>query len=95
MIDGIRGVLGEKLALNDGCVSWRIIVVQNPCVLSPQIRSFLPHFLPQTLHNDQTIMFIYGLALREKFVVDDAPIVEENRRCVFGANSVPSGRAEL
>ena len=44
-------VIGQKPSSQEGRMGWRIVMVEQPCVVPPLIRSLPSHVLPQTFQN--------------------------------------------
>ena len=65
---------------NDGIVRRCVIVVQNPRVVCPQIRSFLANCFTQTSHNAQIILLVDGLAFWKEFMMHNTSVIHENRK---------------
>ncbi|UYV74055.1 hypothetical protein LAZ67_11001989 [Cordylochernes scorpioides] len=59
-------------------VCWRIIVVEDPRLASPQLRPFLPDRFPQSPQNSQVGVSSYCRTLLLKFMMNDALVVEEH-----------------
>ena len=79
-MDGIRFVFSQMLTDNDGIVRRCVIVLQNPRVVCPQIRSFLANCFTQTSHNAQIILLVDGLALWKEFIMHNTSVIHENRK---------------
>jgi hypothetical protein len=58
-------------------VTGRIVVVENPILRAPQIRSRSQNVLPQTPQNFAAKLCVDGLALGDKFAMNNAANVEK------------------
>ena len=71
-------VFGQKLPRKHQCVSWCVIMVQNPWLIFPQFCAFLTNCLPQSAHNFKVLFLIDGTTLWQEFMMHHAIAVEEN-----------------
>jgi hypothetical protein len=71
-------VVGEKLTNEECSVTRCIVVVENPILHAPQIRSLSPNVLPQTPQNFAIKLFVDSLALGDKFAMNNAADVEKH-----------------
>ena len=51
-------VFGQKLTHKHRCVSWRVIILQNPWLVFPQFCEFLTNYCTQLAHNFKLIFLI-------------------------------------
>ena len=73
----MRLVFSEKVTKNECSVRQRIIVVQKPTVVFPQIRPLETNSFTQTTHNVQIIFFVDKLAGRKEFIMHHTTIIEK------------------
>jgi hypothetical protein len=71
-------VVGEKLTNEECLVTGCIVVVENPILRVPQIRSLSPNVLPQTPQNFAVKLCIDGLALGDEFTMNNTTDVEKH-----------------
>jgi hypothetical protein len=64
--------------MNKECSVTGCIVMENPVLSAPQIRSLSPNVLPQTLQNFTVKLCVDGLALGDKFAMNSAVDVEKH-----------------
>jgi hypothetical protein len=65
--------------MNEECsVTGCIVVVENPILRAPQIRSLSPIVLPQKPQNFAVKLCADGLALGDKFTMNNAADVEKH-----------------
>jgi hypothetical protein len=65
-------VVGEKFTNEECSVTGCIVVVENPILCVPQIRSLLENVLPQTPQNFSVKLCVDGLDLGDEFVMNNA-----------------------
>jgi hypothetical protein len=70
-------VVGKKFK-NEECSMTGCIVVENPILYAPQTWSLLPNILPQTPQNFAVKLCVDGLALGDKFAMNNAADVEKH-----------------
>jgi hypothetical protein len=70
-------VVGEKLTNEKCSVTGCIVVVENPILRAPQIRSLSPNVLRQTPQNFAVKLCADGLALGDEFAMNNAADVEK------------------
>jgi hypothetical protein len=63
-------VVGEKLTNEECSVSGRIVVVENPILRAPQIRSLSQNVLPQTPQNFAVKLCVDGVPLWDEFAMN-------------------------
>ncbi|UYV81585.1 hypothetical protein LAZ67_20001601 [Cordylochernes scorpioides] len=66
----------QELRDFEGCVRRRVIVVEDPRLVPPQLRPFLPDRFPQSPQNSQVGVSSYCRALLLKLMMNDALVVE-------------------
>jgi hypothetical protein len=71
-------VVGEKLT-NEECSVTGCIVLENPILRAPQIRSLSLNGLPQTPQNFAVKLRVDGLALGDEFTMNNAADVKKTR----------------
>ena len=71
-------VFGQKLTDKHRCVSWCVIMVQNPWLVFTQFCAFLTNSFAQSAHNFQIIFRIDRTTLWQKFIMHHAIAIEEN-----------------
>jgi hypothetical protein len=59
-------------------VTGCIVVVENPILCAPQIQSLLPNVFPQMQQNFTVKLCVDGLALGDKFAMNNATDVEKH-----------------
>jgi hypothetical protein len=71
-------VAGEKLMNEECSVTWCIVIVENPILRAPQMRSLSPNVLPQMPQNFAVKLFVDDLALGDEFAMNNAADVEKH-----------------
>ena len=71
-------VFDHKLTHKHRCVSWCVIMVQNPWLVIPQFCAFLTNCLAQSAHNFKTVCLIDRTTLWQKFMMHHTIALEEN-----------------
>lgn len=71
-------------------MTWRIVVVENPILGTPQVGSFSANILPQAPQDVTVEFFVHGLTLGYEFSVNNASRVKEDDEHAFdGAATLP------
>ena len=70
--------LGKKPMHKHWCVSWCVIMVQNPWLIFPQFCTFLTKCLAQSAHNFKVVFLIDPTTLWQEFMMHHAIASEEN-----------------
>ena len=65
-------VFDQKLTHNHRCVSWCIIMVQNPCSVFPQFYAFRTNCFTQLTHNFKIVFLIDRNTLWQEFMMHHA-----------------------
>jgi hypothetical protein len=71
-------VLGQEFPDIQGCVAWRIVVVQKPVTGRPFVRLFPTNCISKVLQNGYVDSLIHGLALGKKLVMHRTLHVKES-----------------
>lgn len=75
VVDGNYRVFGLKLVNYPSSMRWRVVVMQNPRIVLPQIWPFTTDGIAQTPQNGQIIFFIDRLTFWNVFEVHDTEII--------------------
>jgi len=73
-------VIGQKPSSQEGSKGWLIVMVEQPCVVLPLIRSLPLHILPYTSQNFDVEYFINCLKRRNKFFVNNSILIKETNQ---------------
>ena len=71
-------VFGQKLTHKHRCVSWCVLIMQNPWLGFPQFCAFLTNCLAQSAHNFKVVFLIDRTTLWPEFMLHHANANEEN-----------------
>jgi hypothetical protein len=71
-------VVGEKLVNEECSATGCIVIVENPILRAPQIRSLSPNVLPRTPQNVTVKLCVDDLALWDEFATNNAADVEKH-----------------
>ena len=70
-------VFGQKLTHKHQCVSWYVIMVQNPWLVFPQFCAFLTTCFVQSAHSVKVVVLIDHTTLWQKFMMHHTIAIEE------------------
>ena len=68
----------QKLTHKQRCVSWCLIMMQNPLLVFPQFCAFLTNCFAQSAHNFKLVFLIDHTTLSQEFMKHHAIAIEEN-----------------
>ena len=71
-------VFGQKLTRKHQCVSWCVIIIQNPCLVFPQFRAFPTNCFTQSQHNFNVKFLIDCTTMWQEFMMQPIIAIEEN-----------------
>ena len=71
-------VFGQKLTHKHRCVSWCVIMLQNPWLVFPQFCAFLTNCLAQSAHTFKVVFLFDRTTLWQEFMMHHAIAIEEN-----------------
>jgi hypothetical protein len=71
-------VVGKKLTSKECAVTGCIVVMENPILRAPQIRSLSLNVLPEMLQNIAVKLCVDSLALGDEFAMNNATDVEKH-----------------
>jgi hypothetical protein len=84
-------VLGQEFPDTQGCVAWRIIMVQKPGTGTPFVSPFLMNCILKALQNGYVDSLIHDLALGKKLMMHQNLCVKESGQPVCGSSSMECG----
>ena len=76
-------VFGQKLTHKHRCVSWCVIMMQNPWLVFPQLCAFVTKCFAQSAHNFNVVFLIDHTTLWQEFMMHHAIAIEENTEQIW------------
>ena len=73
-------VFGQKLKHKHRCMSWCVIMVQNPWLVLPQFCPFLTNCFVQSAYSFKVLFPVDHTTLRQEFMMHHAIAIKENSK---------------
>jgi len=81
--EGQNVVFCQKFTCGDSCVSWGIVMVQDPFAATPLFRAMSAHSVAEVLQDCFVEFLVYCLASRDVLMMNEPINVEErNQHCL-------------